>query len=192
MPKGAEARAKRKRIMFILTALSGFPCMVPVARAVVRNALLGCPRRDDAEQIVSEFVTSAVRHSHSRGVQFELNLDINPGRLRIEVKDGGPFGYPPPKPMYAPVFPMYPWIALYREDRERDRKAELWEYGQGLAIINAACDEWGQDRYPDYAIWWAELAWPDPAEDTDNEASAEMLDDGTAFDASHLPEPYDS
>ena len=143
--------------------------MVPVARAVVRNALSGCPRRDDAQQIVSEFVTTSVRHSHSRGKQFELSLDINPGRLRIEVKDGGPFDYPPPKPKPAPEFSMYPWISLHREDRQRDRKAEIWEYNHGLAIINAACDRWGHSRYPHYAIWWAELAWPDSGEDTDDE-----------------------
>lgn len=102
-----------------------------------------------------------MRYSHSRGVQFELSLDLNPGRLRVQVKDGGAFGYPPPKPLDAPTFPMHPWTALYEEDQQRDRDAEVKEYGLGLAIINAACDRWGHSRYPSYAIWWAELAWPD-------------------------------
>jgi hypothetical protein len=161
--KITSARAIYTQIMIILTILAGFPCMAPVARAVMRNALAGCPRRDDAEQVVSEFVTTAVRHSHSRGTQFELSLDVTHGWLRIEVKDGGPFGYPPPKPLDSPASHIYPWIALYEEDRQRDRAAEVEEYGQGLAIISAFSDRWGQSSYPGHSIWWAELAWPDSA-----------------------------
>jgi anti-sigma regulatory factor (Ser/Thr protein kinase) len=148
--------------MLILIVLPGFSSMVPVARMAVRNLLPGCPRVDDAELIVSELATTAVRHSTSRGGQFELSLDIYPGRLRIEVRDGGPFGYPPPAPLAAPPFPVPPWTTLYEEDQQRDRAAEVEEYGLGLALINAACDRWGHSRYPDHAVWWAELTWPDP------------------------------
>lgn len=149
--------------MLILIVLPGFSSMVPVARMAVRNLLPGCPRIQDVELIVSELATNAVRHSTSRGVQFELALDVYPGRLRIEVRDGGPFGYPPPAPLAAPPFPAAPWTTLYEEDQHRNRSAELEEYGFGLALINASCDRWGHSRYPDYAVWWAELAWPDPA-----------------------------
>ena len=164
--------------MWIVTSLAGFPCMVPVARAVVRNALVGCPRREDAERIVSEFVTTAVRHSHSRGLQFQLRLEIEPGRLRIEVQDGGPFGYPPPKPIDAPAAPVHPWMTLYEEDYQRDRAAELEEYSLGLAIINAACDKWGHSAYPGYEIWWAKLAWSDPGAAAPVELSNRTADSG--------------
>lgn len=158
--------------MLILIMLPGFSSMVPVARMAVRNLLPGCPRIDDVELIVSELATTAVRHSTSRGGQFELSLDVNPGRLRIEVRDGGPFGYPPPAPLAAPPFPAQPWTTLYEEDQQRDRAAEVEEYGFGLALINASCDQWGHSRYPDHAIWWAELAWPEPNPDPTPGASA--------------------
>lgn len=151
--------------MLILIVLPGFSSMVPVARMAVRNLLPRGPRIDDAVQIVSEFATNAVRHSTSRGLQFELSLDITPKRLRIEVRDGGPFGYPPPAPLAAPPFPLPPWTTLYEEDQQRDRAAELEEYRLGLALINAASDEWGTSRYPDHAVWWAELAWTAPTQD---------------------------
>src|SRR5262249_37897163 len=111
---------------------------------------------------VSELATNAVRHSTSRGGQFELNLGIKPGHLRIELRDGGPFGYPPPLPPAAPAFPTQPWTTLYEEDHQRDRAAEGEEYGRGLALIRASCDDWGHNRYPDHAVWWAELAWTEP------------------------------
>jgi hypothetical protein len=148
--------------MLILIVLPGFSSMVPVARMAVRNLLPGWPRVDDAELIVSEFATTAVRHSTSRGDRFELSLDVHPGRLRIELRDGGPFGYPPAAPLAAPPFPVQPWTTLYEEDQLRDRDAELEEYSLGLAIINAASDRWGHSRYPDHEVWWAELAWPKP------------------------------
>ncbi len=149
--------------MPIVIVLPGFSSMVPVARMAVRNLLCGCPRADDAELIVSELATNAVRHSTSRGGRFELILDIAPERLRIELKDGGPFGYPPPAPLAAPAFPTPPWTTLYEEDHNRDRAAEVEEYSRGLTLIDASCDDWGHDRFPDHAVWWAELAWTAPA-----------------------------
>lgn len=149
--------------MLILITLPGFSSMVPVARMAVRNLLCGCPRVDDAELIVSELATNAVRHSTSRGGQFELSLDVYPGRLRIEVRDGGPFGYPPPAPLAAPPFPVPPWTTLYEEDQQRDRSAEVEAYGFGLALVNASCNRWGHSRYPDHAVWWTELTWSEPS-----------------------------
>lgn len=155
--------------------------MVAVARLAIRALLPGNPRAEDAELIVSELAINAIRHSTSRGGQFELAVDLEPGRIRIEVKDGGPFGYPPPpepKPQpstrartrtdTARVFPIHPWTTLHQEDLDRDRAAEAEEYGFGLAIVTSASDKWGHSRYPDHAVWWAELAWPaDPAPDQD-------------------------
>jgi hypothetical protein len=169
--------------MLILIVLPGFSSMVPVARMAVRNLLPKGPRIDDAVLIVSEFTTNAVRHSTSRGLQFELSLDITPKRLRIEVRDGGPFGYPPPAPLAAPPFPLPPWTTLYEEDQQRDRAAELEEYRLGLALINAASDEWGTSRYPDHAVWWAELSWTAPARD-----SATTPDRDSTSDAASTPD----
>lgn len=163
--------------MRISITLPGFSCMVAVARVAVRALLPGNPRVDDAELIVSELATNAVRHSTSRGGQFELVLDLTPGRVRIEVKDGGPFGYPPqPKPQPKPTsskpissqsadLPLvHPWTTMQHEDIDRDRgrnrAAEAEEYAHGLALVTAASDKWGHSRYPDHAVWWAELTWP--------------------------------
>lgn len=153
--------------MHISITLPGFSCMVPVARSAVRALLPGNPRAEDAELIVSELATNAIRHSHSRGGRFRLSLDLAPGRVRIEVEDGGPFGYPgPPSPEAGrPPYPMHPWTTMHREDLDRDRAAEAEEYGHGLAVIAASSDRWGHSRYPDRAVWWAELAWSEePAE----------------------------
>ena len=187
--------------MRISITLPGFSCMVAVARLAARALLPGNPRADDAELIVSELAINAIRHSTSRGGTFELTLDLAPGRLRIEVKDGGPFPYPAPAPPPPPPAPlpspspsppsgqsppaptpdpqpplsgahspllMHPWTTQRQEDRTRDRAAEAEEYGFGLAIVTSASDKWGHSRYPDHAVWWAELAWPDPPAPTDH------------------------
>jgi len=154
--------------MRISITLPGFSCMVAVARIAVRALLPDNPRAEDAELIVSELAINAIRHSTSRGGQFELTVDLTPGRVRIEVKDGGPFGYPPPStpppPPPPPLSPlMHPWTTMHQEDRARDRAAEAEEYGFGLAIVTAASDKWGHSRYPDHAVWWAEITWLDSA-----------------------------
>ncbi|HZU59063.1 MAG TPA: ATP-binding protein [Actinocrinis sp.] len=161
--------------MRISITLPGFSCMVAAARLAVRALLPGNPRAEDAELIVSELATNAIRHSTSRGGQFELSVDLAPGRIRIEVKDGGPFGYPPPpkpesqppahaqaqaQPETAHAPAIHPWTTMHHEDLNRDRAAEAEEYGFGLAIVTSASDKWGHSRYPDHAVWWAELAWP--------------------------------
>lgn len=160
--------------MRISITLPAFSCMVAVARVAIRALLPGNPRADDAELIVSELATNAVRHSVSRGGQFELTVELTPGCLRIEVKDGGPYGYPPaPRPQQAePSFPMHPWTTMHHEDRARDRAAEAEEYGHALALVTAASDKWGHSRYPDHAVWWAELAWP---EDDDSSPAPESV-----------------
>lgn len=156
--------------MRISITLPGFSCMVPVARSAVRALLLDSPRADDVELIASEFATNAIRHSHSRGARFELTLDLAPDRVRIEVEDGGPFGYPgPPKPDAGrPPYPLHPWTTMHQEDLDRDRAAEVEDYGHGLAIIAFSSDKWGHSRYPDRAVWWAELAWSDEPGDADD------------------------
>lgn len=162
--------------MRISITLPGFSCMAAVARLAVRALLPGNPRADDAELIVSELATNAIRHSTSRGGYFELTLDLAPGRVRIEVRDGGPFGYPPPpSPPPNPPSPpplIHPWTTMRHEDRDRDRAAEADEYGLGLAIVTSASDKWGHSRYPDHEVWWAELAWPEACDPSDDAQAA--------------------
>ena len=203
--------------MRISITLPGFSCMVVVARIAVRALLPGNPRAEDAELIVSEFAVNAIRHSTSRGGQFELTVDLTPDRVRIEVKDGGPFGYPPPStppstsahlqstcpptppnpPSPSPL--MHPWTTMHQEDRARDRAAEAEEYGFGLAIVTSASDKWGHSRYPDHAVWWAELAWsdsPSPSHDVPAAQPPPVPDASVTpapdLPAHHAPTPHPS
>src|SRR5882724_11397708 len=116
--------------------LSGLASRVPLARHTVGRILQDCPRRDDAELIVSEYAGNAVRHSRSRdGGVFQVVVDLKPGWLRLEVIDGG-------------ALPA-------------DRAA--WgaddEFGRGLLVVRAVADRWGQQRSDDEVVWWAELDW---------------------------------
>jgi anti-sigma regulatory factor (Ser/Thr protein kinase) len=75
--------------------------------------------RDNAEVIVSELVTNAVRHTGSRAVGCELLW--SEGGLRLEVADQGD----------APSVPL-------------PRQADLdEECGRGLLLVGALSDAWG-------------------------------------------------
>jgi anti-sigma regulatory factor (Ser/Thr protein kinase) len=138
-------------------ALPALPSMVPAARVAVRNLLRNCPRVDDAESITSEMVTNAILHSTSHSGTFGLSLDTHPGRLRIEVTDGGPDPLPSPDPPAPPDPPIPPPPAAANEDIDAD-------YSRGLTIIRKLSDRWGHDRYPDHSVWWAELVWTEPTD----------------------------
>lgn len=120
--------------------LPGLASMVPPARAAVRNILQGTPRAEDAELIVSELATNAVRHSKARaGGEFRVTVDLQPGRVRVEVADPG----------------RAPALAI-----PDDQKSE---YGRGLEIVAGVADKWGHDRTADGAsVYWAELVWDAP------------------------------
>lgn len=117
--------------------LPGLASMVPPARVVVRNILRGTPRVDDAELIVSELASNAVRHSRARdGGEFRVTVDVGPGRVRIEVADPG----------------AGPPVEIPADERD--------QYGRGLEIVAAFADKWGHDRAADGAsVYWAELMW---------------------------------
>ncbi len=159
-------------------ALPGLPAMVPAVRVAVRNLLRGCPRVDDAESITSELVTNAIRHSTSRSNTFGLSLDVRPRWLRIEVTDGGPEPLPAPDdPSTPPFLPPLPLAPPPPVAAEADATAATpptlpphpdedidADYSRGLTIIRSLSDRWGQDRYPDHSVWWAELVWTDPSD----------------------------
>jgi two-component sensor histidine kinase len=75
----------------VTVTLPGTPASVPVARRLVREALVGCPRAGDLMLAVTELATNAINHSASgRGGSFTVRLRTGPGRARVEVTDEGP------------------------------------------------------------------------------------------------------
>ena len=86
---------------------------------------------DDAVLVVSELVTNAITHGHSR---CKVALRWAPGSLRIEVTDFGD-GSPQPQPQ-STVRPS----------------------GRGLMIVSSVARAWGIDPRAVGKIVWAEIA----------------------------------
>lgn len=89
----------------------------------------------DAELVVTELVTNAVRHAKSR---HRVELSTGHSGIRIVVEDGDP---------------TLPFAAAGAQDRPG---------GRGLAIIEAVCERWGYQRTDIGKAVWAELRL-DPA-----------------------------
>ncbi|MEU7986695.1 ATP-binding protein [Streptosporangium canum] len=71
----------------------GSPASITEARRFITAFLRNWPRVDDAELIVSELATNAVRHSDSGrfGGRFTVSMEADGSRLRLSVLDeGGP------------------------------------------------------------------------------------------------------
>jgi anti-sigma regulatory factor (Ser/Thr protein kinase) len=128
--------------------LSGQPASVRAARALTREFLGDDPRAGDAETIVSELATNAVRHSRSReeGGVFELRLEHKPDALRIEVVDQGPLvraaALDPLEAFEPGENPHFPF----------------GESGRGHLIVFSLADGSGHEQRPDRSLWWAELS----------------------------------
>lgn len=120
--------------------LPGEPGSVAEARRLLRRFLADHHRADDAELILSELATNAVRHSRSRaaGAVFEVRVQLKPGLLRIEVVDQG-----------APT--------RSAPAGEPDESFGPRESGRGLLIVEALADDWGHEQHQSRAMWWAEL-----------------------------------
>lgn len=84
----------------------------------------------DAELVVAELVSNAVRHARSR---HRVELSSGDSGLRIVVEDGDP---------------TLPFAANTSADRPN---------GRGLTIIAAVCDRWGYQRTDVGKAVWAEL-----------------------------------
>jgi len=70
------------------------PETVKTARRLVRSCLLGWGQQsqvDVAVLLTSEVVTNAVLHGgpHAPGAQLDLDVDVSPRRVRVEVSDQG-------------------------------------------------------------------------------------------------------
>ncbi len=115
---------------------------VPRARAFMRalvNARGIAHVRDDAEILVSELVTNALRHAATAASMLRLRVLRAGDRLRIEVHDPSPL---PP----------------------RVRRVDLMdETGRGWFLVAAIADGQGSDVTASGKSVWCELtAWPAP------------------------------
>ena len=119
-------------------SVPGVPAVVGIARRLVRAALDGSPRADDAELIVSELVTNAIRHTPSGDTDASVSVRIThgPGWARIEVRDLGDAHWARP--------------ALTGDQDE---------HGRGLAIVAALADKAGHAPENGGQVSWAELSW---------------------------------
>jgi anti-sigma regulatory factor (Ser/Thr protein kinase) len=111
---------------------------VPEARAFVDGILgPGHPRSDVARLLVSELVTNAVQHTHSRrrgGMVTVVVIELV-GSLRVEVIDEGSARNVP----------------VVRDDM-------LATEGRGLFLVQSLADEWGFLQDPASTTVWFRLA----------------------------------
>jgi anti-sigma regulatory factor (Ser/Thr protein kinase) len=106
------------------------------AAAEARHMLRGVDgrfRRDDADLLVTEVVTNAVRHGAGDSIRIQLDSTAS-GGLRCEVIDAGS-GFVPP-----------------REPRPHDDRAGGW----GLMLLDRLSDAWGVHAGSTHV--WFELA----------------------------------
>lgn len=86
-----------------------------------------CP---DLALVVTELVANAVRHA---GTEIELTLELIPGGVRMQVRDGS-------------TRPLRPRPALASD-----------EGGRGLLLVDALCTRYGVEAEPDGKRVWVEL-----------------------------------
>ena len=110
------------------------PEAASAARQAVDAVLANRAQADalpDLRLLVSELVTNAVRHGHARDGGVELSLDVDDGRLRVEVRDGGR-GFVPADCKRAPD--------------------ELG--GWGLVVVDRLADRWGVEDAGGTRVWF--------------------------------------
>lgn len=93
---------------------------------------LGPQTAEDVELLVTELATNGVKHARTvDGNRITLDARVEPGHLRIEVRDGG-HGF---------------------EHRRRDRG--LTEPGGwGLMLVEDLADRWGIEGEPSTTVWF--------------------------------------
>ena len=114
--------------------LPAVPASPAAARAAVErslNTVLSPGKLDEARIAVSELVSNAVRHANlAPEDSIELRGSLDPGVLRVEVRDGGP-GFEP---------------AVRRVDQP--------DSGWGLHILDQLADRWGTSRDDSTGVWF--------------------------------------
>ena len=113
-------------------AFPATPASVGEARRFLAQILDGRPAADDVILCLSELVTNATVHSHSRhaGGIFTVRAEIRDGCIRVEVKDqGGSWAVPIPGDM---------------------------QHGHGLHIISRLARTWGitGDSDTGWIVWF--------------------------------------
>jgi anti-sigma regulatory factor (Ser/Thr protein kinase) len=110
----------------------------PEAAAAARDAVdaalasqLTSDAMPDLRLLVSELVTNAVRHGHECDGGVELTLDMEGGRLRVEVRDGGAGFVPTPRDP-DPTTPG----------------------GWGLVVVDRLADRWGVEDTGGTRVWF--------------------------------------
>lgn len=113
--------------------------MVSAMRAFVRAMLNGSPRIDDAELIISELGTNALRHSPSGapGGEVRVSVTTKTGWARICVTDQGTRAW----------------------ERTLSAPDEEEETGRGLLLVCTLADRVGQETEPGSQTMWAEITW---------------------------------
>jgi anti-sigma regulatory factor (Ser/Thr protein kinase) len=93
---------------------------------------LGPQTADDVELLVTELATNGVKHARTRdGGRITLDASVEPGRLRVEVRDGG-HGF-----------------THTRRSEERSEPG-----GWGLMLVDDLADRWGIDGEPTTTVWF--------------------------------------
>ncbi|MGA5312545.1 ATP-binding protein [Streptomyces pseudogriseolus] len=117
--------------------LVGESATVPLARHIVREACAEWGMDQDTAEtgtlLVSEIVTNAVRHGHSRSVRVIAEQPC-PDRLRVAVVD---------------TSRRMPELRIVGPDAIG---------GRGLLLVDALSDRWGTDLLPWGKRVWAEIA----------------------------------
>jgi len=90
--------------------------------------------RADVLLVVSELVSNAVRHGVG---PVELELDVGPGQVHIEVGDQGPSRPPPAR-----------------------KPAATSQNGRGLLIVDAIASAWGVRAHDPGKTVWADIDLP--------------------------------
>jgi anti-sigma regulatory factor (Ser/Thr protein kinase) len=120
------------------TRIEGGPAASREARSVLAAELderIEPARMADLHLLVSEIVNNSVIHGQvDEDGWIELEWDVSPERLRVEIRDSGVQGLP--------------------ERREPDFVSGG---GFGLFIVDALCSRWGVDHNPVLRVWF-ELA----------------------------------
>jgi anti-sigma regulatory factor (Ser/Thr protein kinase) len=93
---------------------------------------LGPQTADDVELLVTELATNGVKHARTvDGNRITMDARVDPGRLRVEVRDGG---------------------HGFEHDWRRSEGAEPG--GWGLMLVEDLADSWGIEDEPSTTVWF--------------------------------------
>ena len=93
---------------------------------------LGPQTAEDVELLVTELATNGVKHARTvHGNRITLDARVDPGRLRVEVRDGG---------------------HGFEGGGRRSESAEPG--GWGLMLVEDLADSWGIEDEPSTTVWF--------------------------------------